>query len=449
MADILDFIPLFQEDADSVRARIDADANAGVDPTDAAFIDTTPGGWFFDNTQGIVLEAERLWDAVATDYPAAAFPSFAWGTYLDEHALTLGLARKDAAAATGEVTFTGADGTLVATGTQVSTVQTDADADPIAFETTGSGTIAGGTLTLPIQAVLPGSSGNVGAGAITALLSPVSGQPAVSNVAPTTGGADTETDEALRARVLLEYQGAHGAGTIADYERLGLAWPGIGFVKVVPLWAGPGTVKVVVTDAENRPSSGVTLLGLQNLIDPPSFEGALSGSHTLPQATITLDTTAGARPSGQIEIGGQIIAYTGLTATTFTGCTGGSGVWPDDTPVYQRAGGAGEAPIGAFVTVATPTGLTVDVVAGVVLDAGYTLDGTGGTIAVRADVEASIREYVDGLRPGDDVVYLNVAARLFLVPGVEDVTALSLNGTGANVAVTDDQVAQSGTVTLS
>lgn len=71
----------------------------------------------------------------------------------------------------------------------------------------------------------------------------------------------------------------------------------------------------------------------------------------LPTSVITVTTTAGFTPTGQILIGVQysqssqifyqIITYTGLTATTFTGCTGGVGrinagvmMWP----VYQYLG---------------------------------------------------------------------------------------------------------------
>jgi len=45
----------------------------------------------------------------------------------------------------------------------------------------------------------------------------------------------------------------------------------------------------------------------------------------LPQTTITVASTEGFESTGDIVVDGQTIAYTGITGTTFTGCTGGTG----------------------------------------------------------------------------------------------------------------------------
>jgi len=56
---------------------------------------------------------------------------------------------------------------------------------------------------------------------------------------------------------------------------------------------------------------------------------ALSNGAVLPQATINVATTAGLPTSGSFFVnssaGRQLITYTGLTATSFTGCSGGTG----------------------------------------------------------------------------------------------------------------------------
>lgn len=49
-----------------------------------------------------------------------------------------------------------------------------------------------------------------------------------------------------------------------------------------------------------------------------------SNGAALPQANINVDTTTGFKPSGSITISGSVITYTGITGTSFTGCTGGS-----------------------------------------------------------------------------------------------------------------------------
>jgi hypothetical protein len=73
---------------------------------------------------------------------------------------------------------------------------------------------------------------------------------------------------------------------------------------------------------------------------------AASNGLALPQATITVASTAGYPASGtfwvQTTTGWQLITYTGTTATTFTGCTGGTGTLFTGQPVFgvTAAGGA-------------------------------------------------------------------------------------------------------------
>lgn len=274
MANLLDFMPLIRENIDTIRARLDSDANAGLDPSDPDFKDTTVGGIFYDITQALGLEAERLWDLLSVEVPASMFPLFAWGTYLDQHGVTINLPRKAEVKATGEVTFTGDEGTLIATGTQVATIQTDPDAEPVVFATIESGTIpVGGSITLDVEAVVAGAEGNVASGAITVLLSPVAGIASITNTDATSGGADVESDDLYRQRILIEYAAPHGAGTIADYERWALGYAPVGYVTVEPLWNGAGTVRVIVTDQSNNPVSSTVEDGLQNLLDPVAGEG--------------------------------------------------------------------------------------------------------------------------------------------------------------------------------
>lgn len=384
MASFLDFLPLFTETTDTIRARIDADANAGVDPTDPNFIDTTEGILYYDVTQPIILEIERLWDELSTEVPAVMFPAFAWGDYLDEWGVTVNLPRKDAVAAQGVVTFTGTVGGLIGSDTLVSPLQTDPDVTPPQFATTVSAVIGGGgTVDVPVAAVTPGVAGNVASGTITQLVSPNGFISAVTNAVGTGDGEEVETDDAYRERILLEFSQASGAGTQADYIRWGLAYPGVGHVTVQPIWSGAGTVRVIITDSLNQPVPGGTVSGLQNELDPVSGQGA------------------------------------------------------------------GLAPIGAIVTVATPSLLAVAVSGTVTHASGYSLDGTGGTIATRDAITAAIADYVASLNPGDTVYLRHVESRFFAVKGVLDVTSLLLNGSASNVTVGGLQIAEFTGATLS
>lgn len=383
MPDITERIPLISVTVEEVRGRVDADANAGLDPEDDRFMDTTQGGFYWDLTQPLILEMSRLWDFGATEVPAAIYVASSWGSNLDDHGETIDVPRKDSASATGEVTFKGLEGTIIGVGAQIGVAQTDPDEDPPSYVTTEGGTIgASKELTLAVKAEEPGAAGNVAAGAASFLLSPVEGIESVENAEGITGGADVESDQSYRARLLLEYGAAQGAGNVADYKRWALSYPGIGFVTVQPLWAGAGTVLVVVTDEENNPVSGTVVSGLQAELDPVPGEGA------------------------------------------------------------------GKAPVGAVVTVSTPTSKTVNVKAKIELETGYTLDGAGGSIAVRSDLERVLSEYVDRLAAGEDVLLNKTESRFFLIEGVHNIVSVKLNEVAADAAIANSEVAQLGTVTL-
>lgn len=458
MADITDFVPVRVEDLDSIIARIDADLNAGVDPEDDAFIDTTPGTFYADIRTAFALEIERLWDTATTDTVAASLVDYAWGDYLDAHGATLSVARKDAVASTGEVTFTGTNGTIIGTGAEVSTVQTEADEEAVSFLTTAGGTVSGGTLTLPVIAAEPGAAGNVAAGAVELVLSTVSGVSAVTNSAAITGGSDIESDAAYRDRIKLAWSAAQGSGSVADYERWSLAYPGIGYVRVTALWNGPGTVRVVVTDVENNPVSQAVEDALQDRLDPYDADTKTSGSHSSP-TTLTVDSTTGFASSGSFYVGSDLGAYTGKTSTTFTGVTGISGSIADDTPVVQHGSGNGLAPVGALVTVDTASSVTVNIAATLTLEDGYTLDGAAGTISVGDEIEEIITDYINNLPPGavgqpgvnDGSGYIvrnRIASLILSVPGVYNFSTLTLAGVASDFAVGALQVPETGTITL-
>jgi Tfp pilus assembly protein PilV len=59
---------------------------------------------------------------------------------------------------------------------------------------------------------------------------------------------------------------------------------------------------------------------------PTTQSTTTTSSVTLPASTIPVASTSGfASTASSIMVGGQTVSYTGVTATSFTGCTGGSG----------------------------------------------------------------------------------------------------------------------------
>lgn len=181
------------------------------------------------------------------DYIAQqAVPFTATDEYLEGWAALKNVYRVTAAAAHGTATFTGTNGTTIPSGTPL------VRADGEQYTTTASGTIASGTVTVPASAVPDpagaiGAIGNCDAGTPLTLGTAIAGVTSTGAAATDfTGGADLETDDSLRARMLLAYQNPPHGGDQADYVEWALAVPGVTRAWCVPNAFGSGTVAVYV-----------------------------------------------------------------------------------------------------------------------------------------------------------------------------------------------------------
>ena len=208
-------------------------------------------------------------------------------------------------------------------------------------------------------------------------------------------GDDTETDDAFRERLIEALNNRPFGGNIADYRQNVLAIDGVGGVQVYPTWNGGGTVKLSVLGADFLPASPTLVENVQNAIDPPPNQGL----------------------------------------------------------------GLGLAPIGAKVTVAAPTELTVNVSATLMLAAGYAIG------QVQEPVEQAIEAYLLSVRQewdtntsstavsyAADVYVARITAAIVGVTGVVNATNVQLNGGTADLILTEtgetQQVPVIGAVTL-
>jgi hypothetical protein len=158
-------------------------------------IDLTDTSPLYKLLQTQALEEQRLWEMAEAFY-YSAFVDYATGASLDRVAALIGVVRKAAGYAIGQVTFTGINGTIIPAGSVVQTTGTDV----VKFTTDAAVTIALGTATVDITAESPGADGNVAATTITSLGTPIPGVASVSNVNPTYDGTDVELDEDYRYR---------------------------------------------------------------------------------------------------------------------------------------------------------------------------------------------------------------------------------------------------------
>ncbi|MDA3920965.1 MAG: baseplate J/gp47 family protein [Salinisphaera sp.] len=182
-------------------------------------------------------------------------PATAAGVFLDRWAGLWKVYRKLAAAAAGDVTLNGTAGTVVASGVLMQS------GTGVMYRTTAGGTIAsGGTLVVAAVATTTGTDSNRLGFETLQLVSPAAGVNSSAAVAAggLTGGRDEETDDELRARLILRISNPPHGGNAADYELWALEVSGITRAWCVPRYNGDGSVRVYVGEAN---PTGTTLAG--------------------------------------------------------------------------------------------------------------------------------------------------------------------------------------------
>ena len=113
--------------------------------------------------------------------------------------------------------------------------------------------------TVKITCTDVGAKGNVQAHTITNLPVSISGVTSVDNDKPTQDGADEETDEELLKRYSVIVRTPATSGNKYHYYNWAMSIAGVGGCRVVPLWNGAGTVKIIIINAEMQ-SAGADLV---------------------------------------------------------------------------------------------------------------------------------------------------------------------------------------------
>lgn len=165
-------------------------------------------------------------------------PDTADTEHLDRWASIWGVPRKAAAAATGQVTFSTTVGAFIPTGTLLKAV------DGVDYQTTADATAVSSSTVAAIQAVDAGAAGNRLTGQSLTLVSPISGVQSVAVAGELSGGADIETDDSLRARLISRIQQPPHGGAEHDYIAWALEVAGVTRAWVFPQEMGVGTVTV-------------------------------------------------------------------------------------------------------------------------------------------------------------------------------------------------------------
>ncbi len=222
-------------------------------------------------TAGVVLWLQAIILQLLTVTRAAT----STGADLDSFVADFGLTRLPAIAATGQVTFgrfTATQQAVIPIGTTVQSTDgtqnfavTLDTANPAYDATLGSYVLLANTasINVPVQAATAGAGGNVLAGAISVITTPIpgGGVDTVTNGAAFTNGLDAESDPALRAQ-FIAYIGSLSKGTkTAIGYAITRVQQGLTYTLVENYdyngTPDDGFFTVVVDDGTGYPSSGL------------------------------------------------------------------------------------------------------------------------------------------------------------------------------------------------
>lgn len=185
------------------------------------------------------------------------FPDTAEKQFLERQASIQGIYRRAASKATGTLTVSYTEGATLPVGTIFM-----AD-DQTRYETTAEPEV--GSYTVPVQCLEVGTIGNREAGQTYTLVSPVVGVDAEAVGSEMAGGAEAESDESLRKRLLFRLQNPPRGGAKEDY----IAWaeevPGVTRAWCFPKEQGIGTV-VVRFATDGMTEDGIPTSGMVQIV---------------------------------------------------------------------------------------------------------------------------------------------------------------------------------------
>lgn len=236
-----------------------------------ADIDMSEGNHPWNLTRSTALIAAELRQYHFPEIIKLIFPESSYGTFLREHAKSRGMKVKEATPARGEITITGAVGTVIQAGSLVSTAAANNEPS-VDYKVLRSTKIPdSGSVTVAIECTQTGIIGNTQADTVVLVSSGIKGITAVTNEAAITGGTEEESDESLIQRILEHDQslGDSFTGSVADYKRWAMEVPGVGSATVIPAQDDSGLITIIITDSNGEPATGQLCTEVYNHIMKP------------------------------------------------------------------------------------------------------------------------------------------------------------------------------------
>lgn len=176
------------------------------------------------------------------------FPDTATGEYIDRHCQLKNIERKSAAHAKGKLKFFVDKPLPYNVSIPKGTICTTSGPENLQYATDYSVNLYNGKTEIlaDATAVNAGSASNCAVGAITAIVNPPPGITSVVNPQPFTGGANEESDDNLKKRLLRKIKNfSNGYNKSAILEEV-LSFENVAKAQIVPLARGAGTVDINV-----------------------------------------------------------------------------------------------------------------------------------------------------------------------------------------------------------
>ncbi len=387
------------------------------------------------------------------------------GTELDDFGANFNVTRGGSTISTGNVTF-GSSAVAVAPilvpiGTRVSTLSTTTQ-NSIFFRTLADGTIFPGqnSVTVPVEAEIAGSAGNVGSGTVILISSAILGVSIVTNQNPTSGGRDQEADADYAIRIkasflandavsfrgirsrALNFENVIDALVVGAGDTLLTRGGGTGGKVDLYIQAEAGIDRVQVDTVlfngvnivfEHQPVLSISSVFNNTTILPISASnylfvrdvGELSGSTS---ASDAIQILGGASPGDSLTIN-----YVS------------NGVL-EDIQAFFADDDENAVPARDFLT-RTASQVSIDVGCTIVLVQGTDFD------KVEAAIIDAVAGYIDNLKLGSEIRYATIFDLIKETAGVDDVRPLDLlarrgEATAATIFLGRNEFPTAGTITV-
>ena len=291
---------------------------------------------------------------------AIMFLEDATNEFLDKKVNDFAVYRKLGTNATGTIQVEGTVGTYIPKGTIV------LSSGELQYHVLNDTWLNEGINDINVEAIEVGYKYNIIPSSIDKFYKNIEGIESISNKDEFIGGSDEETDQELRERFFEIIRRPATSGNIYHYEQWSKEVDGINQAKVKPLWQGPGTVKVIVSNNNDCVDDEV----LQNCIE-------------------------------HIEK---------------------------------------VRPIGAEVTIITPSVLDIEISANIEVKEDYDAEN------IKIEIYENINNYL--LECEDEVTYTKIASCVGKVEGIEDYNSLLVNNSINNIVFNDEQIPKLKTLLL-